>query len=187
MHASLCATGVLAGLQVSVVPGLGSWNFFLMPTPNPGNGQGQRDVQRGMTDQIQLSTTDWVREQTEQILKQGTTDGVQIQDRPVVLFTVTGAKSGQKRYVPLMRVENDGRYAMIGSIGGRPKNPSWVYNLRANPKVAVQDGNKVFELTAREVHGAEREEWWQRATEAYPHYIELQSLTTRKIPVFVLE
>jgi deazaflavin-dependent oxidoreductase (nitroreductase family) len=135
-----------------------------------------------MTDQVQLSTTDWVREQTEQILEQGTTDGVQISDRPIVLFTVTGAKSGQKRYVPLMRVEKDGRYAMIGSIGGSPKNPSWVYNLRANPKVTVQDGDKVFELTAREVHGAEREEWWQRGTEAYPHYIELQSLTTRKIP-----
>jgi F420H(2)-dependent quinone reductase len=131
-----------------------------------------------MADQIQLSTTDWVREQTEQILEQGTTDGVVIMDRPVVLFTVTGAKSGQKRYV---------RYAMIGSIGGRPTNPSWVYNLRANPKVTVQDGDKVFELTARELHGAEREEWWQRATEAYPLYTDLQSLTTRTIPVFVVE
>jgi deazaflavin-dependent oxidoreductase (nitroreductase family) len=100
---------------------------------------------------------------------------------------VVSAKSGQRRYVPLMRVEQDGRYAMVGSIGGRPKNPSWVYNLRVNPKVTVQDGDNVFELTAREVDGAEREEWWQRATEAYPHYIELQSLTTRKIPVFVLE
>jgi F420H(2)-dependent quinone reductase len=149
-----------------------------------------RDVallRRGMTDHVQLSPTDWVREQTEQILDQGTTDGVLILDRPVVLFTVTGAKSGQKRYVPLMRVEKDGRYAMVGSIGGSPKNPSWVYNLRANPKVTVQDGDKVFELTAREVDGAEREEWWQRAIEAYPHYVELQSLTTRKIPVFVLE
>ena len=140
-----------------------------------------------MTDQVQLSTTDWVREQTEQILAQGTTDGVVIQDRPVVLFTVTGAKSGQKRYVPLMRVERDGRYAMVGSIGGRPTNPSWVYNLRANPKVTVQDGDRVFELTARELHGAEREEWWQRATEAYPLYTDLQSLTTRTIPVFVVE
>jgi F420H(2)-dependent quinone reductase len=142
---------------------------------------------RGMTDHVQLSPTDWVREQTEQILDQGTTDGVLILDRPIVLFTVTGAKSGQKRYVPLMRVEKDGRYAMVGSIGGSPKNPSWVYNLRANPKVTVQDGDKVFELTAREVDGAEREEWWQRAIKAYPHYVELQSLTTRKIPVFVLE
>src|ERR1700744_6712859 len=140
-----------------------------------------------MADQIQLSTPDWVREQTEQILKQGTTDGVTIMDRPVVLFTVMGAKSGQKRYVPLMRVEKDGRYAMIGSIGGRPKNPSWVYNLRANPKVTVQDGDKVFELTAREVHGAERDERGQRGTEAYPPYVASKSLTTRKIPVFVLE
>ena len=86
-----------------------------------------------MAAQVELSTTDWVREQTELILERGTTDGVVIEDRPVVLFTVTGAKSGQKRYVPLMRVEKDGRYAMIGSIGGRPTNPSWVYNLRANP------------------------------------------------------
>jgi deazaflavin-dependent oxidoreductase (nitroreductase family) len=139
-----------------------------------------------MTDQVQFSPRDSAREQTEQILEQGTTDGVLIMDRPVVLFMVTGAKSGQKRYVLLMRVEKDGRYAMIGSIGGSPKNPSWVYNLRANPKVTVQDGDKVFELSAREVHGAEREEWWQNATEAFPHYIELQSLTTRKIPVFVL-
>ena len=122
------------------------------------------------------------REQTKQILEQGTTDGVLILDRPVVLFTVTGAKSGQKRYVPLMRVEKDGRYAMIGSIGGSPKNPSWVYNLRANPKVTVQDGDKVFKLTAREVHGAEREDWWQRGTEAYPHYIELAVADDKKDP-----
>jgi deazaflavin-dependent oxidoreductase (nitroreductase family) len=140
-----------------------------------------------MADAVQLSITDWVRERTEQILKQGTTDGVEILDRPVVLFTVTGAKTGQKRYVPLMRVEDSGRYAMVGSIGGAPKNPSWVYNLRANPQVTAQDGDKVFELTAREVHGAERDEWWQRAVGAYPHYTALQALTERIIPVFVLE
>jgi F420H(2)-dependent quinone reductase len=86
-----------------------------------------------------------------------------------------------------MRVEEDGRSAMVGSIGRSPKNPSGVYNFRANPKVTVQDGDKVFELTAREVDEAEREEWWQRATGAYPHYVELQSLTIRKIPVLVLE
>jgi F420H(2)-dependent quinone reductase len=145
-----------------------------------------------MTNDVQLSTTDWVREQTEQILAQGTTDGIgegdeRTKNRPIVLFTVTGAQTGLKRHVPLMRVEKDGQYAMIGSIGGSPKNPSWVHNLRVNPEVTVQDGDKVFELTAREVHGAEREEWWQRGIEAYPHYIHLQSLTTRKIPVFVVE
>jgi deazaflavin-dependent oxidoreductase (nitroreductase family) len=128
-----------------------------------------------------------VREQTEQILQQGTTDGVEIMDRPVVLFTVTGAKSGLKRYVPLMRVENDGRYAMVGSIGGAPKHPTWYHNVKANPNVTVQDGDNVFEMTAREVHGAERDEWWQRAIDAYPIYTDLQSLTERTIPIFVLE
>ena len=107
-----------------------------------------------MTDQVQLSTTDWVREQTEKILQQGTTDGVQVFDRPIVLFTVIGAKTGLKRYVPLMRVERDGSYAMVGSIGGAPKHPTWYHNVKANPNVIVQDGDKVFQMTAREVHGA---------------------------------
>jgi F420H(2)-dependent quinone reductase len=140
-----------------------------------------------MADQVQLSTTEWVREQTQRILEQGTTDGVEIFDRPVVLFTVTGAKTGLRRYVPLMRVEKDGRYAMVGSIGGAPKHPTWYHNVKANPNVTVQDGDKIFEMTAREVHGAERDEWWQTATDAYPTYVELQSRTERTIPIFVVE
>jgi F420H(2)-dependent quinone reductase len=145
-----------------------------------------------MTAQAQLSSTDWVRKHTEQILEQGTTDGIgeadeRTKNRPIVLFTVTGAKSGLKRYVPLMRVEKDGHYAMVGSTGGAPKDPAWVNNLRANPQVTVQDGEKVFEGTAREVFGAEREEWWQIGNATYPHYTTLQSLTGRKIPIFVVE
>ncbi|MCV7030677.1 nitroreductase family deazaflavin-dependent oxidoreductase [Mycobacterium sherrisii] len=142
--------------------------------------------------QTAFSTTDWVREHTEQILAQGTTAGIgesdeRTKNRPIVLFTVTGAKTGLKRYVPLMRVEHNGHYAMIGSTGGAPKDPAWVANLRANPTVSVQDGDRVFEGTARQVVGAERETWWQRGVEAYPHYTTLQSLTERKIPVFVVE
>src|SRR3984885_11191008 len=121
-----------------------------------------------MTQAAQFSTADWVREHTEQILEQGTTEGIGEADerttgRPIVLFTVIGAKSGLKRYVPLMRVEHEGRYAMVGSIGGAPKHPTWYHNVKANPNVTVQDGDKVFEMTAREVHGAERDEWWQTA------------------------
>ena len=140
-----------------------------------------------MTDNIELSPTDWVREQTERILQQGTTDGVEVLDRPIVLFTTTGAKSGKQRYVPLMRVEKDGRYAMIASKGGDPAHPSWYFNVKANPAVTVQDGDKVVALTAREVEGAEREQWWDLAVEAYPPYAEYQTKTTRQIPVFVLE
>ena len=135
----------------------------------------------------ELSPTDWVREQTQRILEQGTTDGVEVLDRPIVLFTTTGVKSGKKRYVPLMRVEADGKYAMVASKGGDPKHPSWYFNVKANPAVTVQDGEKVLNLTAREIEGAEREQWWKLAVEAYPPYAEYQTKTDRQIPVFVLE
>jgi F420H(2)-dependent quinone reductase len=140
-----------------------------------------------MTDHAELSPTDWVREQTERILEQGTTDGVEVLDRPIVLFTTTGAKSGKKRYVPLMRVEENGRYAMVASKGGDPSHPSWYHNVVAHPRVTVQDGDRVAELTAREVDGAERDHWWKLAVQAYPPYAEYQTKTDRLIPVFVLE
>ncbi|MGV9672844.1 nitroreductase family deazaflavin-dependent oxidoreductase [Gordonia sp. NPDC003504] len=140
-----------------------------------------------MTEQPELSPTEWVRTQTATILEQGTTDGVQVLDRPIVLFTTTGAKSGKKRYVPLMRVEENGRYAMVASKGGAPSHPSWYYNLKAHPEVTVQDGDTVREMTAREIDGDEREHWWTLAVAAYPPYAEYQTKTDRLIPVFVVE
>jgi len=135
----------------------------------------------------ELSPTEWVRDQTARILENGTTDGVEVLDRPIVLFTTTGAKSGKKRYVPLMRVEKGGHYAMVASKGGDPQHPVWYHNVKAHPEVTVQDGDKVATLTAREIEGAEREQWWKLAVEAYPPYAEYQTKTTRLIPVFVVE
>ncbi|MFE7416053.1 nitroreductase family deazaflavin-dependent oxidoreductase [Rhodococcus sp. NPDC057529] len=140
-----------------------------------------------MNDQPELSPEGWVRDQTEKILEQGTTDGVQVLDRPIVLFTTTGAKSGKKRYVPLMRVEENGRYAMVASKGGAPGHPSWYFNVKAHPQISVQDGATVRDLTAREIDGAEREHWWELAVAAFPPYAEYQTKTERRIPVFVLE
>ncbi|QYB02212.1 nitroreductase family deazaflavin-dependent oxidoreductase [Rhodococcus sp. USK10] len=140
-----------------------------------------------MSEQPELSPEGWVRDQTEKILEQGTTDGVQVLDRPIVLFTTTGAKSGKKRYVPLMRVEEDGRYAMVASKGGAPGHPSWYFNVKAHPQISVQDGATVRDLTAREIDGAEREHWWELAVAAFPPYAEYQTKTERRIPVFVLE
>ncbi|MFC9554021.1 nitroreductase family deazaflavin-dependent oxidoreductase [Rhodococcus sp. NPDC056960] len=140
-----------------------------------------------MSDQPELSPEGWVRDQTEKILEQGTTDGVQVLDRPIVLFTTTGAKSGKKRYVPLMRVEENGRYAMVASKGGAPGHPSWYFNVKAHPQISVQDGATVRDLTAREIDGVEREHWWELAVAAFPPYAEYQTETERRIPVFVLE
>ncbi|ANY07153.1 nitroreductase family deazaflavin-dependent oxidoreductase [Pseudonocardia sp. HH130630-07] len=140
-----------------------------------------------MTQNAELSPTDWVRKQTEKILQTGTTEGVTVMDRPIVLVTTTGAKSGKQRYVPVMRVEHGGSYAMIASKGGTPEHPAWYHNVLAHPTVQVQDGATTGSYTAREVTGQERQEWWDRSVEAYPPYAEYQEKTSRVIPVFVLE
>ena len=134
----------------------------------------------------EISPEGWVREQTEKILSTGTTDGVQVLDRPIVLVTVRGAKSGKLRYTPVMRVEHDGSYAMFASKGGAPEHPAWYHNLVANPHVELQDGTVTKDYDAREVSGDERAQWWERGVAAYPPYAEYQEKTTRQIPVFVL-
>ena len=106
---------------------------------------------------------------------------------PVVIVTNLGASSGKVRKTPVMRVEHDGRYAMVASKGGAPEHPLWYYNVRANPRVELQDGPDKQDMTAREVSGDERAEWWKRAVAAYPPYAEYQEKTTREIPVFVQE
>jgi deazaflavin-dependent oxidoreductase (nitroreductase family) len=107
---------------------------------------------------------------------------------PVVIFTTRGRKSGKLRKVPLMRVEHDGVYAMVASQGGSPKNPVWYKNVKADPEaVMVQDGAEVFDATAREIHGEERDVWWERAVAAYPSYADYQRKTDRQIPVVLAE
>lgn len=119
----------------------------------------------------------------------GGTQGITLLDTglPVVIVTNVGARSGKVRKTPLMRVEHDGTYAAVASMGGAPKHPVWYYNLRANPQVEVQDGPKRIDMIARELTGSEREQWWERAVAAYPPYAEYQQKTSRQIPVFVLE
>ena len=140
-----------------------------------------------LTGERVVSPEGWVREQTKKILETGTTEGVTIYDRPVVLVTIRGAKSGKLRYTPLMRVEHDGRYALVASKGGAPEHPKWYHNLVANPHVELQDGTVRKEYDAREVGGDERRRWWERAVAAYPPYADYQQKTDRLIPVFVLE
>ena len=133
------------------------------------------------------SPTDWVRNQVEKVEAAGTTDAVDIIGLKVVLLTMRGAKSGKIRKVPLMRVEHNGVYAAVASLGGAPKNPVWYYNLKADPKLTLQDGEITKEYVAREIEGAEYDEWWTRAVAAYPPYAEYQTKTSRKIPLFVLD
>jgi len=137
--------------------------------------------------EVELSPAGWVRAHTEKILEGGTTEGVEIMGRPVILLTTRGVKSGKLRKVPLMRVEHDGRYAIVASLGGAPQHPVWYHNVRADPHVELQDGAVTRDYRARELAGEEKAAWWDRAVAAYPEYAEYQKKTSRQIPVFVLE
>jgi len=131
----------------------------------------------------------WVRNQVELYEGSDGTKGTTLLDTglPVVIVTNRGAQTGKVRKTPLMRVEHDGRYAAVASMGGAPTHPLWYHNLRAHPQVELQDGAKRLDMIAREISGPERDEWWRRAVAAYPPYAEYQTRTSRVIPVFVLE
>ena len=135
----------------------------------------------------QPSPTDWVREQVEQIEAAGDTSAVQVADRPVIMLTMRGARSGAVRKVPVMRVEQDGTFVAVASKGGSPEQPQWYWNLRENPDVEVMVGTETFPAHARELEGKERFDWWVLAVEAYPPYAEYQVRTQRLIPLFLLE
>ncbi|WP_327186587.1 nitroreductase family deazaflavin-dependent oxidoreductase [Streptomyces sp. NBC_01334] len=139
--------------------------------------------------EYEASPTQWVREQVEQYERSGGTEGTTLRDTglPVILLTTRGAKSGKLRKTPLMRVEHDGRYALVASQGGAPKHPVWYFNLKADTQVELQDGPLKQDMTAREVTGTEKAEWWERAVAAFPAYADYQKKTDREIPVFVVE
>lgn len=133
------------------------------------------------------SPVDWVREQVEQVERTGTTEGVLVLDRPIVVMTMRGARSGKLRKVPVMRVEHDGAYAVVASKGGAPEHPAWYRNLVEGPQIELQDGTVTQDMTVRELSGAERAQWWERAVAAFPPYADYQVKTDREIPVLLAE
>jgi F420H(2)-dependent quinone reductase len=133
------------------------------------------------------STQKWVRDQVDLFESSGGTKGTTLRGMPVIVLTTRGAKSGKVRKAALMRVEHDGTYAIVASLGGAPKHPVWYYNVIADPHVELQDGPVKQDMVAREVTGDEKALWWDRAVAAYPDYADYQNKTERQIPVFVLE
>jgi F420H(2)-dependent quinone reductase len=135
------------------------------------------------------SSQGWVREQVERYEKSRGREANSLRDTglPIAIYWTRGVTSGKVRKTPLMRVTHAGRYLMVGSQGGAPKDPAWVANLRAHPEVTVQDGPDPWDGVAREITGQEKAEWWARAVAAYPPYADYQKKTDREIPVFVIE
>lgn len=133
------------------------------------------------------STSEWARQQAETFEASGGQESAELRGVPIIVLTTVGAKTGGLRKTALMRVEHDGRYAVVASKGGAPEHPAWFYNLVKNPRVALQDGDVKKEYDAHQAEGAERDEWWGYATEVWPDYDEYQKKTDRRIEVFVLE
>ena len=132
------------------------------------------------------SPWDWSREQADKYAESGGADAADMKGMPIILLTTVGAKSGKLRKTPLMRVEHNGEYACVASLGGAPKNPVWYYNIAKNSRVELQDGSVTQDYDAREVFDDEKAVWWERAVAAYPDYADYQTKTDRQIPVFVL-
>lgn len=135
------------------------------------------------------SPAEWVRNQVEEFESSGGTRANTLRDTglPIVVVTNVGAKTGKIRKTPVMRVEHEGCYAVVASKGGAPEHPNWYYNLKANPRVELQDGPAKEDMLARELVGEQRVEWWNRAVTAFPNYADYQRRTSRQIPVFLLE
>ncbi len=141
-----------------------------------------------LTGEYEPSPSAWVRDQVETYERSNGAEANTLLDTgmPVIIVTTRGNKTGKLRKTPLMRVEHDGEYALVASMGGAPTHPVWYHNLVADPEaVMIQDGAEPFDAVVREVSGDERERWWARAVEAYPPYAEYQEKTDRLIPVFV--
>ena len=128
-----------------------------------------------------------IAEQVELYESTGGKEGGLLEGQPCIILTSKGAKTGNVRKTPLMRVTDGERYAVVASLGGAPKHPVWYFNLKANPEVELQDGAVRKDYVAREATGDEKAEWWKRATDAWPNYDEYQKKTDRVIPVVVLE
>ncbi|NLV79764.1 MAG: nitroreductase family deazaflavin-dependent oxidoreductase [Rhodococcus sp.] len=140
-----------------------------------------------LSGEYEPSPSSWAADQVAKYESSGGTEGTTLNGMPVVVLTTRGAKTGKIRKTPLMRVEHDGVYAVVASLGGAPKNPVWYHNVVADPHVELRDRTEVHDLVAREVHGEEKARWWERAVAAFPDYADYQKKTDREIPVFVLE
>lgn len=133
------------------------------------------------------SPWDWVADQVRLYEETDGREGYLLEGKPCVILTTKGRNTGKLRKAALMRVEHDGAYAVVASMGGAPKHPVWYLNLLADPDVTLQDSERVMDLRARVASGDEKREWWTRAVEVWPAYDEYQASTDREIPLILLE
>jgi deazaflavin-dependent oxidoreductase (nitroreductase family) len=106
---------------------------------------------------------------------------------PALIITTTGAKSGQKRAIPLAYQSIDGRVVIIASMGGAKRNPPWYHNLVQNPGVVVEKDGETYNAQAIVTEGEDRAYLFQQICENLPVFAEYKARTERQIPVIELQ
>jgi deazaflavin-dependent oxidoreductase (nitroreductase family) len=126
---------------------------------------------------------DNLRERNRELIEQFRANGGQLGDRPLLLLTTIGARSGLPRTSPMMFVHDGDRVLVIASAAGAPHHPAWYHNLVANPTVTVERGGETYQATAVPLTGADRDETFARIAERFPFFAEHQAGVSRRIPV----
>ena len=139
-----------------------------------------------LTGEYEPGTSEWARRQAERFEASGGARSGTLAGVPIIVLTTVGAKSGKLRKTALMRVEHEGRYAVVASKGGAEEHPAWYFNLVENPHVELPDGAVKRDYDAVALDGPERDEWWQRSVAVWPDYAKYERRTSRRIPVFLL-
>lgn len=129
----------------------------------------------------------WIRSQIALYEATDGREGGTLEGKPIIIVTNRGAKTGELRKTPLMRIRQGGSYIAVASDGGAHANPAWYFNMLAHPLVEVRDGASTTVMRAREVSGAEKTELWRTAGAAWPHFHSYRARTSRDIPIIILE
>ena len=135
-----------------------------------------------LSGEYEPSPSEWARKQAERNEATNGAKGGELQGRPVIVLTSKGAKTGKIRKTPLMRIEHEGTYAVVASLGGAPQHPVWYHNLKAHPHVELQDGATKRDYKAREVSGEEKAVWWEHAVAAWPDYASIRRRPSARSP-----
>jgi deazaflavin-dependent oxidoreductase (nitroreductase family) len=104
----------------------------------------------------------------------------------LLLLTTTGARTGQRRAVPLTYLPDGDRYIVTAGNAGSDRHPAWYHNLDANPDVTIEVGSEAFEAVAVIADETEHQALYKRFAAVYPQLAAYQAQTTRQIPIVIL-
>jgi deazaflavin-dependent oxidoreductase (nitroreductase family) len=137
--------------------------------------------------ELQENSMSTLADYNRQLITEFRARGGNVDGRPLLLLTTTGAKSGQSHTAPLMSIPDGKRFLVLASNAGAEKAPDWYHNLVVNPQVTVEVGGATFETKAVVADGEEREHLWAKVIAIASFFVEHQAKISRQIPIVILD